>query len=172
MYNYRWIHIIIIIFNAMIIFVAALNLIDLKNYRAEVKPEDVEWRYSLQGSREYILTAIGESEWTLYYKNWQVDPGNEPNITVSCTVITNIYINDELYYSTESSDFRKLFPELDSTQDYETRSERIVGEIDIKFSTVMYLPEIIFIIILLMFIAISVYHIATYNLKIEIMVKK
>ena len=30
MYNYRWIHIGIIIFNAMIIFVAALNLIDLK----------------------------------------------------------------------------------------------------------------------------------------------
>ena len=42
MYNYRWIHIVIIIFNAMNIFVAALNLIDLKNYRAEVRPGDVE----------------------------------------------------------------------------------------------------------------------------------
>ena len=173
MYNYRWIHIVIIIFNAMIIFVAALNLIDLKNYRAEVRPGDVEWYYNIQMStHEYILTAEGDCEWILYHKNWQVDPGDEPNITVSCTVVTNIYINDELYYSTESSDFTKQFPELDSTQDYEKRSERIVGDIDIKFSTVMYLPEIIFIIISLMFIAISVYHIATYNLKIEIMVKK
>lgn len=32
MYNYRWIHIVIIIFNAMIIFVAGIDLIDLKNY--------------------------------------------------------------------------------------------------------------------------------------------
>lgn len=101
-----------------------------------------------------------------------IDPGDEPNITVSCTVVTNIYINDELYYSTESSDFTKQFLELDSTQDYEKRSERIVGEIDIKFSPVMYLPEIIFIIISLMFIVVSVYHIATYNLKTEIMEKK
>ena len=173
MYNYRWIHIGIIIFNAMIIFVAALNLIDLKNYRAEVKPGDVEWYYNIQMSiHEDILTAEGDFEWILYYKNWRVDPGDEPNITVSCTVVTNIYINDELYYSTESSNFTKQFPELDSTQDYEKRNERIVGEIEIKFSPVMYLPEIIFIIISLMFIAISVYHIATYNLKTEIMEKK
>ena len=173
MYNYRWIHIVIIIFNAMNIFVAALNLIDLKNYRAEVRPGDVEWYYNIQMStHEYILTAEGDCEWILYYKNWQIVPGDEPNITVSCTVVTNIYINDELYYSTESSDFTKQFPELDSTQDYEKRSERIVGEIDIKFSPVMYLPEIIFIIISLMFIVVSVYHIATYNLKTEIMEKK
>lgn len=173
MYNYRLIHIIIIIFNAMIIFMAALNLIDLKNYRAEVKPEDIEWYYNIQMSTyEYILTAEGECEWILYYKNWQIDPGDEPNITVKCTVVTNIYINDELYYSTKASNFRKQFLELDSTQDYETRSERFVGEINIKFSPVMYLPEIIFIIISLIFIAISVYHVATYNLKIEIMVKK
>ena len=173
MYNYRWIHIGIIIFNAMIIFVAALNLIDLKNYRAEVKPGDVEWYYNIQMStHKYILTAEGDCEWILYHKNWQIDPENEPNITVSCAVITNIYINDELYYSTESSNFTKQFPELDSTQDYETRSERIVGEIDINFSPVLYLPEIIFILISLTFIVISVYRIATYNSNIKTKVKR
>lgn len=66
MYNYRLIHIIIIIFNAMIIFMAALNLIDLKNYRAEVRPGDVEWYYNIQMStHEYILTAEGDCEWMM-----------------------------------------------------------------------------------------------------------
>ena len=58
MYNYRLIHIIIIIFNAM--------MIDLKNYRAEVRPGDVEWYYNIQMStHEYILTAEGDCEWMM-----------------------------------------------------------------------------------------------------------